>query len=279
MFSYQRLKRAVPLEWKVGFHDCKTRLRHAAARFKIRLEGHPAIPPGDFIYLVVGHRDPRQFLESGRATNEAIRRLLGKHDLKVAELGAVLDFGCGVGRIMRHWRTTTGPAWHGTDYNPALVEWCKRHLKFADFRVNALSGELPYPAHTFDLIYAFSVFTHLGEPLQFFWINELSRVLKPGGYIWLTTHGENYLGILTPEELKEFRRGQLVIREGAQSGSNFCAVFHPVSYVHEMMAKELTVIDFLPGGEHGDVAQDVHLLRKPPGQGNLPWPQAPRPNQ
>ena len=263
MSLYQTLKRAVPLEWKVGFHEYKTLPKHYATRVKNRLEGEPAIPPAELIYLVAGHRNPEQFLATGRSTNNAIRRLLKKHDLKVEQFGAVLDFGCGVGRVMRHWRTTKGPAWHGTDYNPALIQWCKDHLKFSEFRVNTLSGELPYGPETFDFIYAFSVFTHLSESLQFFWINELSRVLKPGGYVWFTTHGENYATTLTPEELKQFRNGELVIREQQQSGSNFCAVFHPVSYVHEQVAKDFTVIDFIPGGAQSDFLHDVHLLRKP----------------
>lgn len=267
MSLYQTLKRAVPLEWKTGFHEYKVLPKYYATRVKNRLEGQPAIPPAELIYLVAGHRNPQQFLDTGRATNNTIRRMLQKHDLEVDQFGAVLDFGCGVGRIMRHWRTTKGPEWHGTDYNPALVNWCRSHLKFSEFRVNALSGELPYEPGSFDFIYAFSVFTHLSEPLQFFWINELSRVLKPGGYLWFTTHGENYVSSLTADELKQYRSGKLVIREDRQSGSNFCAVFHPVSYVHDRIAQNLDVIDFIPGGKQSDLAHDIHLLRKPINKG------------
>ena len=267
MGLYQTLKRAVPLEWKVGFHEYKVLPKYYAARVKNRLEGEPAIPPADLIYLVSGHRNPQRFLQTGRSINEAIRRLLQKHDLKIERFGTILDFGCGVGRIMRHWRSIKGPEWHGTDYNPALVDWCKDHLKFSEFRVNTLSGELPYAANTFDFIYAFSVFTHLSEPLQFFWMNELSRVLKPGGYIWFTTHGEYYFPSMEPEEKQQFANGELVVREQQQAGSNFCAVFHPTRYVHEKLARNFTVVDFIPGGEQGDSLQDIHLVRKPPTEG------------
>ena len=267
MSLYQTLKRAVPIEWKVGFHEYKVLPGYYAARVKNRLEGEPPIPPGDLIYLVGGHRNPRQFLNTGRKANEAIRRLLKKHDLKIEQFGAILDFGCGVGRIMRHWRTIKGPAWHGTDYNPDLVNWCSSNLKFSEFRVNTLSGELPYAPETFDFIYAFSVFTHLSEPLQFFWINELARVLKPGGHIWFTTHGEYYVVTMTPEEKQIFENGELVVREQQQSGSNFCAVFHPTSYVHERLAKNFDVVDFIAGGQNSDFLHDVHLLRKPLAKG------------
>lgn len=263
MGLYQTLKRAVPLEWKLGFHQHKALPRYLAARVRNRLEGQLPVPPPKLVYLVAGHRDPRLFLETGRSTNEAIRRLLNKHGLNVEQFGAVLDFGCGVGRIMRHWSTTRGPAWHGTDYNAELVNWCTNHLKFAKFRVNTLSGELPYKSESFDFIYAFSVFTHLNEQLQFFWINELSRVLKPGGYVYFTTHGEHYLPNLTALERKQFESGQLAIREQQQSGSNVCAVFHPPSYVRDKLAPNFIVVDFIPGGAQTDSIQDVHLLKKP----------------
>ena len=263
MGLYQTLKRAVPLEWKVGFHEHKNFPSQLAARVKNRLDAQLPIPPGKLIYLVAGHRDPRLFLQTGRTTSEAIRRLLNKHGLKIEQFESVLDFGCGVGRIIRHWSTTQGPKWHGTDYNPALINWCKNNLKFAEFRVNTLSGQLPYEAESFDFIYVFSVFTHLNEPLQFLWINELSRVLKPGGYLYFTTHGEYYLSTLSPEERAQFLSGKLTIREEHRSGENICAVFHPVSYVQEKLAQDLIVVDFVPGGDQTDSRHDVHLMMKP----------------
>lgn len=263
MGLYQTLKRAVPLSWKIGYHQHKEFPKHLAARVKNRLDAQLPVPPRKLMFLVAGHHDVREFLRSGRATNEAIRRLLNKHGVKIEQLDSVLDFGCGVGRIMRHWNTTQGPKWHGTDYNPDLIKWCKYNLKFAEFRVNTLSGQLPYEAESFDFIYVFSVFTHLSEPLQFFWINELSRVLKPGGYLYFTAHGDYYLEELSREEREQFLVGKLVIREEHRSGENICAVFHPVSYVQEKLAQNLTVVDFVPGSDETDSKHDVHLMRKP----------------
>jgi SAM-dependent methyltransferase len=263
MGLYQTLKRAVPLEWRVGFHERKQLTWDLAARVKNRLDAQLPIPPGKLIYLVAGHRNPAVFLQSGRDTMEAIRGLLNKHGLKIEQFDSVLDFGCGVGRVMRHWSTTHGPKWHGTDYNSELINWCRNNLKFAEFRTNTLSGELPYEAESFDFIYVFSVFTHLNEPLQFFWINELSRVLRPGGYLYFTTHGEYYLSTLSPEEREQFLDGKLTIREEDRSGENICAVFHPVDYVQQKLAQDLIVVDFVPGGEQSESLHDVHLVMKP----------------
>lgn len=262
MGLFQTVKRTVPLEWKLALHKRKTLPQNMAIRVGIRLKGQPPLPPPHLIFLVTGSESPRWFLDSGRTASDAIRTLLAKHDLRIEQFGAVLDFGCGVGRIMRNWSSTRGPAFHGTDYNPQLIEWCREHLKFAQFDVNTLSGKLPYADATFDFIYVYSVFTHLNEELQFFWIGELSRILKPGGYIYFTTHGDYYLHTLTPAEREQFQSGQPVIREQQESGSNYCAVFHPQRYVHETIARGFEVIDFVPGSDKGSSAHDVHLIRK-----------------
>jgi SAM-dependent methyltransferase len=260
---YKTMKRVVPLPLKEGYHKHKSRPRDAAARVVSRLKREPAIPPGKLIYLVAGHKSAKAFLAGGRSASDTIRDVLQQNDLRIDQFGAVLDFGCGVGRIMRHWNSTVGPAWHGTDYNPRLIDWCQKNLRFAEFRVNTLAGPLPYEAEKFDFIYAFSVFTHLKEPLQFHWINELARVLKPGGYIYLTTHGEHYASVLTAAERAQFERGELVVREQQESGSNLCAVFHPPSYMREHVARAFTVVDFIPCGAHGDSMHDAYLLQKP----------------
>jgi SAM-dependent methyltransferase len=70
-----------------------------------------------------------------------------------------------------------------------LVEWCQKNLSFASFAQNPLQGKLEYSDRSFDFIYAWSVFTHLTEHQGIFWIDELRRVLRPGGYLYFTTHG------------------------------------------------------------------------------------------
>jgi len=262
MSLYQTLKRAVPLEWKVGFHKLKPVPDNVSFRVKSRLRGEPPLPPGNLIYVIGAHSSPRYFIDSGRSSNQAIRDILKKNGLDISQFRDVLDFGCGVGRIIRHWRTTDGPAWHGTDYNPVLIEWCRSNLKFADFRVNTLSGELPYDAESFDFIYAFSVFTHLSEQLQFFWLNELSRVLRPGGFVYFTTHGDGYVPHLNADEREAYKRGELVVREQQESGSNVCAVFHPPGYIQKIAAPTFRVVDHVPGGGGGESHHDVYLLSK-----------------
>jgi len=49
---------------------------------------------------------------------------------------------------------------------------------------------LPIPDASIDLVYAFSVFSHIDE-FELAWLAELRRVLKPGGIAYLTTHTDH----------------------------------------------------------------------------------------
>lgn len=205
----------------------------------------------------------RSFYETGVAGARYIREALARNGAPLEGLGSILDLGCGCGRIMRHWSDLAGPALHGCDYNPYLVEWCSEHLPFADFAVNPLEPDLPFEDEQFGLVYAISVFTHLDAPLQAPWIAEVTRVVKPGGWILLTVNGaERAAKQLKPESQERFRAGELVVRRARSSGTNACAAFHPESYVRAVLGRGLETVEHVPGGAE-DVRQDLVLLRKP----------------
>lgn len=245
-----------------------TRLRDRVGGLDLRVSeqrrGVP-LPPGGLIFTVANSENLDWFLSSGEAAASSLVDLLARNGVKLPNLGAVLDFGCGVGRVLRHWANIPGPEFHGTDYNPSLIEWCRNRLHFARFAVNSIDGRLAYADRKFDLAYAFSVFTHLDERLQEIWMQELWRVLKPGGHLVITTHGDYYLDQLSRDERIRYLAGQIVVRKPQPSGSNHCASFHPESSVRESLACSFEVVDFIPEGALGNPRQDIYLLRKPEG--------------
>ena len=69
-----------------------------------------------------------------------------------------------------------------------------------------------YPAAFFDVVYSVSLFTHLDEPSQDQWLEELARILKPGGVLLVTTHGKFALESCTDAEIGELDRRGIVYR-------------------------------------------------------------------
>ena len=215
------------------------------------------------------HNNPprmyRSYFDTGLRAAEWIPAMVARAGDEMAAMDAILDFGCGCGRVMRHWRQLERPRLHGCDYNPLLVEWCAANLPFAEFRRNRLEPPLPYADDAFDLLYTISIFTHLDEPLQRMWADELRRVVRPGGLVILTVSGPERLGHLPPEVRGRFDRGELVVWRSELAGMNACTVYHPERYVREELARGFELIEHARLGAP-DVRQDAVLLRVP-GQG------------
>ena len=236
--------------------------RHRNARFKEHSapDGLP-MPPPKLIYLVTGQFDAETFYHNGVIGAGCIRDILNRHGLDMNAFGKILDFGCGCGRVIRQWRTLTGPRLYGTDYNPRLIDWCRRNLSFADFDVNKAGTPLSFADGTFDFIYSISVFTHLTESSQRFWMDEIMRVLKPGGHLLFTVHGVSRLNGLSPEQRQAFEAGSLVIVGSQYSGTNSCGTYHPQQYVRNVLCRDWRLLAFEPGGAK-DANQDAFLMQK-----------------
>lgn len=221
------------------------------------------IPDAHLINMVILSKEVAWFLHSGRLCADSIRYALQKNGYGFDDFETILDFGCGCGRVIRYWSRLVPPQrLYGTDINPELIAWDQKHLnKIADFQVNALEPPLKYPANFFDFVYAISVFTHLPESLQFAWINELHRILRLGGLLLISVHGESRFFQLTPAEQARFKAGSLVVKHSSSPGSNLCGVYHPEFYVRNCLARNYDVVDFIPRGVR-DADQDIYLFRK-----------------
>lgn len=238
--------------------------RDRASRRRGAPDGLP-LPPPELIHLVVGRYAVDNFFDEGAALASVIKDVLTRQSINPADLQSLLDFGCGCGRVTRHW-ATLGARVYGCDYNARLVEWCRRSLPFAQFEKNGLAPPLPYAAETFDFVYAVSVFTHLPESLQRPWIMELRRVLRPEGHVLLTFKGRSRVNIFGPIERDRFEAGKLVEVGSRYGGTNVCDVYHPERFVREVLASGYDVVEFLPGGAE-EPRQDIYLLRRGRGIG------------
>jgi SAM-dependent methyltransferase len=91
--------------------------------------------------------------------------------------GKVLDVGCGT-QPYRDFITPYCDTYIGIDYSKHASS-----LKKPD--ISADAHFLPFAPESFDSLVAFQVMEHLPNPQIF--LNEARRVVKPGGYILITT--------------------------------------------------------------------------------------------
>ncbi len=223
-----------------------------------------AVPPAKLRIRVAGTGELDWFLEGGRLAEESLRESLMQAGTRLEDQARILDFGCGCGRVTRRLASLPGEV-RGSDFDGPAVEWCRRNLTFASFTENELEPPLPFPSGDVDFVYAFSVLTHLPVPVQHAWVDELTRILRPGGLLLVSTHGRRYLERLSPAERESFECGEVVVRYEEVAGTNLCTVFHPPAYVRERLGAGLELVLEAPEGAKGNPHQDLFLFRKPAG--------------
>jgi SAM-dependent methyltransferase len=222
-----------------------------------------ALPPSRLRLLVDGRSgDADRFLRVGGQMAGSIAAAVAHAGPPIDAMEAILDFGCGSGRVARHWAGVEGPEVHGCDYNRELVEWCGANLQFMYATRNELQPPTPYVAGSFDLVYALSVFSHLSEPIQRAWIAEFRRILRPGGLLVVSVLGEAARDRLVGAERELFDRGEMVVERPRMAGSNACTVYHPRRYVLSSLLGEFgDVLPFDLGSPDLVLLQDAYIAR------------------
>jgi 2-polyprenyl-3-methyl-5-hydroxy-6-metoxy-1,4-benzoquinol methylase len=115
----------------------------------------------------------------------------------------ILDWGCGCGRLTRHFlRAANDPAnVHGADIDLDNIDWCNRHLRAGAFSHVGLYPPTAFENESFDLIIANSVLSHLRLDAMHAWLDEVARLLKPGGLAMLSYHGCFSLAVMASRSI------------------------------------------------------------------------------
>lgn len=218
------------------------------------------LPPALLMSTVVGHADWRMFLDEGCAAATAFRDAVDRNGGAFANARHVLDFGCGCGRLARHLPSLTKAALFGVDYNEALVSWCARNLKGAYSR-NHLQPPLEFAAGHFDVIYLLSVFTHQRAATEEAWLQELARVLAPGGLLLATFHDEDHPGAALAGIARDdiLSRGFIVHNDAAE-GSNYMATFQSREDFRRRIAGRFEILELTDWDKSG-LGQTLAVMR------------------
>jgi SAM-dependent methyltransferase len=147
---------------------------------------------------------------------------------------------------------------------------------------------LPFPDDHFDLVFSSSVFTHIDERAQDFWLAELRRVTQPGGLLLLSVHGERAFRHAEAAARSEGRdstswastlaaNGILFVEDDNWVGGPFPdwyhTTFHAPWYVFSHWGRDLLIRAFIP--RRSLDYQDYVLLEVAGDGGPLTEPVAP----
>lgn len=100
---------------------------------------------------------------------------------------AVLDYGCGYGRLTEDLRALGFTDVTGVDTSAGMIDRARQEHPDSAFGVITHPPSVPYPDDSFDLVLLFAVLTCVPtDDAQRAIMSEIARVLRPGGLIYLS---------------------------------------------------------------------------------------------
>lgn len=229
------------------------------------LERVAPLPPRA-LAIRAGVPDPADVIASyravGRDSRTTILDLLGPSWSFAGK--RALDFGCGSGKVMRHFLPeAAGCELWGCDIDARSIDWINAELSpplhaFA----NGEAPPLDQPSASFHLVWSVSVFTHLTDHWAG-WLSELHRVLRPGGLAIVSFLGGAMYEVWTEEAWDPDRIGMAVLNHGQDWELGGPTVFHSPWWLREHWGRAFEIVEMREGiapREHGLV-----LLRRRSG--------------
>jgi SAM-dependent methyltransferase len=177
----------------------------------------------------------------------------------------VLDFGCGSGRMLRQFAAEAdGAEFWGCDLDTPSVQWLEESLSppFNFFESGEAPG-LPQEDGFFDLIYAFSVYTHFTDNWAG-WLREHHRVLKDGGLLFVTFLGEGMLEPLTGEKWDEDVIGMNPLLHGYPWALGGPIAINSPWWIRAHWGRAFEIVELRPVVKTGEPSHGIVLARKKP---------------
>lgn len=250
-----------------GLFQLADGLRYGIHRVRLALANraflllHPGLvpPPAHLLYEISSSVDYRWYFNSGERWARTFSELIDRHH--TGENLSVCEWGCGVGRILRHMRAVNAKIGRriGLDYDKRMIDWCSKAIPDVEFVRNDLMPPTPITSASLDAVYSYSVFTHLSELAHHAWIAEMRRIIRPGGLLIFTTMGDGCAVNLLPAELAKYQAGELVTRS-AKEGARAFVAYESEKFVRDRLLPGSQILAHIQPPS-GRVAQDIWVVR------------------
>jgi len=133
----------------------------------------------------------------------------------------VLDLGCGTGRHLIYL-SKKGFEVYGMDSSPKALEiskkWLNEENEKAELQLHRIEHKFPYENGFFDAIISIQVIHHNLMKDIIFTINEIERILKSKGIIYITFPRLGGGSKIDNWELKEIEKGTYIPQAGREKG-------------------------------------------------------------
>ena len=242
-------------------------------------ESELAIPPAEYRRRIAGSE-----------ISSDLYRITGELDAQVvvniAEVygvdseAVVLDWGVGCGRILRHLPEPWLRQSCGMDVDRINLDWCRsafRQYGSEFWQLFHDADAAPVSEHfgKYDLIYSFSVFTHLSEHDQIGWLKALSAMCR--GVMILSVHGlaHSMRASWMEHGLDCIEYLQSGMRDAGESNHDidgqvpdgyYRDIAHTPEYIRRVWGQFVDVIDVIPGcfsQQHDAVVCRSKIWQKP----------------
>ena len=206
------IKKAIPVTWRNPFVNAVQRFLDPLDYLVRRIKGLDYLPKYSVRVRsrgMAGEFGGERFAMYGNV----FKNILIKY-ANLSPTGKILEIGCGCGTAalsLSEYLNAGG--YTGTDIEEVSLQACKsnRRLLDKDFSFDFLDVynpeynpkgstpakdyRFPYEDATFDVVFLSSVFTHMLTEDVINYIQEIGRILRPGGFcvttVLLMNHGEN----------------------------------------------------------------------------------------
>ncbi len=217
--------------------------------YRLRMGGQHFKKDADFV--AAGVRDAR-----------VLRRRAGLGPRK-----RVLDWGCGAGRLAIGIKHLMGHVadYHGVDIQPELLTWAKDHLTDEHTRFTLVdahnarynpdgerSFHIPADDASVDVLYAYSVLSHMLTEDVAGYAATIARILAPDGRAWVTAFVE--------EDVPDCVENPTDYLKLEWKGALHCVRFSRPFFERTLLDAGLAVDEFVHGRETD--GQSMYVLRR-----------------
>lgn len=231
------------------------------------------VPPAWLIQAFTNVPSVEKHIRNGDRQADLIAQTVSDLGKDIADFDSILDFGCGVGRVLRGLPRHTKAKLIGCDLHEDAIAWLSQHMPEHRFLIGTEYPPVDIPDDSVDLMYAISVLTHLDEDHQIKWLEEWARVLKPGGVAIVTFRNEEFLEAFVRSQEMVERVTKGLMNDGGfvfESHQRWQGVFsefyadayHTKDYIRRVWGRYFEVRDFKDPGTF-ITRQNAAIMVKP----------------